>query len=784
MFFPGDKVLHQFNRDLGPGEVREVAGGRMSVYFPRSDQTIRFAVEDHAFVPLVLPVGADPDRWHLDYSDDIAERLIRREVDSLAAFRNRIDALRLQRIREAGGLGSYLGGRIQIFPHQLHVAELAFRSDPVRWLLADEVGLGKTVEACLILSRLLRSGRAEKVLIVTPDTLTVQWLGELYRKFHQIFVLLDPQRRADVLHDHGREFNPFEIHPRSVIAIEDLVADSGAAGHAAAANLDLLVVDEAHRLERRPGHPGNPAYRAVAPLAAASRNVLFLSATPLEADTHGFYRLLELLWPDQFPSWDEFEENLRQERPLHPCTSSTTRPDIGGLPPRVPQPVDLARWPELDAAEAAARTQPVTNVLERKRRIEAWQKALFAPHGAADPRLQWIVEHAPAWKRRREKSLVFVTSREALELLKKEIEFRLNQRVAVFHEELSPGQRDIEVAQFAQLDGPSILISTECGGEGRNFEFCRRLILFDLPWSPALVEQRIGRLDRINRRRPVETVYFRPAGGFAAQVAALYEQLGIFTEPLGGLERSLAHVEKAIESAALTPDPRLDVNAVIEETRQARGAVRRAVYHHLHQNRYEPALAERILARIPPELESLTERVVVDACRQFGFDVVDRPEQKTWYIEFGNTALIDYLPGAVSGSRWLGTFDREMAVARENLDFFASGHPLVEGILMELEDGHRGQVALLELPGAGVESVGLLAVIKKGPAFETILIDIAGQLHPEWETRIIGGNAAAVDIHPGQWTPPEGWDDWVRQVVHLLGGRGKIVGLAGLHLTR
>ena len=83
----------------------------------------------------------------------------------------------------------------------------------------------------------------------------------------------------------------------------------------------------------------------------------------------------------------------------------------------------------------------------------------------------------------------------------------------VFHEELSPARRDTEVARFREADGPSLLVSTEAGGEGRNFEFCRRLVLFDLPWKPSVVEQRIGRLDRIGRRIPVEIVYFRPPRG-------------------------------------------------------------------------------------------------------------------------------------------------------------------------------------------------------------------------------------------------------------------------------
>src|SRR5207247_8309314 len=134
------------------------------------------------------------------------------------------DALHLKSLREEGGLGSFLGGRIRIFPHQLYVAERACASDPVRWLLADEVGLGKTVEACLILNRLARTGRAERILIVAPAALTVQWLGELYRKFHQVFVLLDEKRLQDVERDFGAGFNPFDAHSRAILSLESLVA--------------------------------------------------------------------------------------------------------------------------------------------------------------------------------------------------------------------------------------------------------------------------------------------------------------------------------------------------------------------------------------------------------------------------------------------------------------------------------------------------------------------------------------------------------------------------------
>ena len=113
-FNPGDKVLHRFNRDLGPGEVVAVERGRMRVHFPRRNETIEFSVRDHAFTALVIPPGADPSRWHETFHEDMVERLARLETDRLSAWENRLESLRLLRIREAKGLGSFLGGRIEM----------------------------------------------------------------------------------------------------------------------------------------------------------------------------------------------------------------------------------------------------------------------------------------------------------------------------------------------------------------------------------------------------------------------------------------------------------------------------------------------------------------------------------------------------------------------------------------------------------------------------------------------------------------------------------------------
>ena len=324
----GDYLTHRFNPELGIGRVTALDGRALVVEFPRSGASLRLAADTEALMAVDLDPGlpvritatqqettiaarlpdgtlrlanghtaSSHELWPLELEGALLERLASGDLDEVEDFVTRLDILHILRLREADGLGSFLGGRVRLFPHQLYAAERASATDPVRWLLADEVGLGKTIEACLILNRLVHAGKIERCLVVAPDALTVQWLGELWRKYHQVFTLLDAPRLADVAHDFGHDFNTFDVHRRAVIALEMLTERPQLTEQAVNAGIDLLVVDEAQRLRRPPGHPGEPGWRAIAPIAGLGRHVLLLSATPLEDDAHGFFRLLQLLRP-------------------------------------------------------------------------------------------------------------------------------------------------------------------------------------------------------------------------------------------------------------------------------------------------------------------------------------------------------------------------------------------------------------------------------------------------------------------------------------------------------
>lgn len=778
----GDHLTHRFNADLGTGHVTAIEGRVLVVHFPEGNTTLRLAAHSDALVPEAAPLPTR-DRSPL-------ERLLAGDVDETEDVLTRLDILHLLATREAGGLGSFLGGRVRIFPHQLHVAERASARLPVRWLLADEVGLGKTIEAALIMNRLLHTQRIERCLVVAPEALTVQWLGELWRKYHQVFTLLDAARLADVARDFGAGFNPFDVHRRAVISLELLVERPELTRQAAAAGIDLLVVDEAQHLRRPPGHPGEPGYRAVAPVAALGRHVLLLSATPLEDDAHGFFRLLQLLRPDEFPEPLDVDARLSSGVPLPPCTSATRRVDIGGLPPRAPRPIDVpAWWLPTDTLTVGGDRDALTRkrAIERVRRAlasGAALKAALAPTDTelraraeagdrTDPRLAWLIAQAPAWRDANQKTLVFVAHRESLDMLRDACSARAALATGLFHEDLSAARRDLEVARFRAEDGPSLLISTEAGGEGRNFEFCDRLVLFDLPWKPSTVEQRIGRLDRIGRRIPVEIVYFRPDAGIGASVVRLYERLGLFKEPIAGVEPQLAHVETALDALVLGPTADLgdnDIDRLLDEAQAARTRIHDAVYRQMHREPFRAELAPTVLARVPAGLDALMEQVVVNAASRLGFRVEHARGRRAYVIDFGNEALVDSLPGVPGGSTFKGTFDREHAVEDETKDFFASGHALVEGVLAHFEEDPKGRVGRLAVRLPGARGAGLVAIYKEGPEFEVVVLDADGRPRPDWAAAFHRRPLAARRMMP-QDVAAHDWPRLIARLAPHLGDR-------------
>jgi ATP-dependent helicase HepA len=279
---------------------------------------------------------------------------------------------------------------------------------------------------------------------------------------------------------------------------------------------------------------------------------------------------------------------------------------------------------------------------------------------------------------------------------------------------------------------------------------------------------------------PVEVVFFRPPAGLGADTVRLYDAIGLFREPLVGLEPQLAGVEEALEARAFDPSATLSserIDSLLSEARAARTRIREAAFHELHRDRYQAEMAEGILSRVPSGLDPLNEEVVTVACERLGFGVERHRGRRRYSIEFGNEALVDSLPGVPGGTSFLGTFDREEAVDDETLDFFAAGHPLVEGILAHLEESPRGRVGVVGLGAPGPPRLGLAAFYKDGPAFDVTVVDSDGRRRPDWAT-VLRRRPVRVRRMPGDPPDPDAWAESVRRMGAQLDPERRPVALA------
>ncbi|MCW8888203.1 MAG: RNA polymerase-associated protein RapA, partial [Gammaproteobacteria bacterium] len=243
-----------------------------------------------------------------------AERLFSGQVDSDKWFELRYQTHLHRAERSGSEIGALAGGRTALIPHQLYIAhEVAKRYAP-RVLLADEVGLGKTIEAGLILHQQLLSERAKRVLIVVPESLVHQWLVEMLRRFNLHFTILD-EARCQALDESSGQSNPFHTEQLILCNLEFLVSNPLRYQQALEGEWDLLVVDEAHHLEWSPEEP-SIEYQAVDALAQSTQGVLLLTATPEQLGKESHFARLRLLDSDRFSDYQVFLEEEESYRPI------------------------------------------------------------------------------------------------------------------------------------------------------------------------------------------------------------------------------------------------------------------------------------------------------------------------------------------------------------------------------------------------------------------------------------------------------------------------------------
>ena len=582
-FVPGQRWFSTAEPELGLGTVLRLAGRSVQIVFTGSGVVRQYAMDSAPMARAEFRVG-DRIRAHgkefevesidlqnglLTYrngSDSITEgeldaeqpvsqadaRLLGGRVDRNDQFDFRLELLRRRAAAQQHPGQGVQSARIDLIPHQLRAAETASERRPPRLLLADEVGLGKTIEACLIIAQQLASGRVSRVLVLVPESLVHQWFIELLRRFNLRFAIFD-EERCEAIETTQANANPFEDEQGVIAATTWLAHDAERRQQLLDAGWDLLVVDEAHHLAWSPDAI-SAEYALVETLAARVAGALLLTATPEQLGLGGHFARLRLLDPARYSDLAAFEaetagfvalsgtvDKLTQGETLLPADIDTLTRLLGADADTLPAQLEKIAAGNLAARDSLidmlidrhgtgrvmirnrraavggfpqrikhlARLEPAdTDTAEHGRLLAEFHADVGTPghiepeHDyARDPRLDWLLglldEIAPS------KLLLLCRSRAKVQALEEALRLRSGVAVARFHEDMNLLQRDRNAAYFAQADGARLLIASEIGAEGRNFQFAQHLVLWDLPLDPDMLEQRIGRLDRIGQRGDV-----------------------------------------------------------------------------------------------------------------------------------------------------------------------------------------------------------------------------------------------------------------------------------------
>ena len=718
----GEQLHHQAGWQGEVLDVQEMNG--LLFYLVKNEQGEDIIINEKELSPIISFSQAK-------------DRLFSSQIDRSEHFALRYQTLLHQQAQFQSPLRGLRGNRAGLIPHQLHIAqEVGNRVNP-RVLLADEVGLGKTIEAGMILQNQLFAEKVQRVLIIVPETLQHQWLVEMLRRFNLHFSLFDEERCEDFAE---QAINPFSTESLIICALDWLKAHPHRVQQAIEAEFDCLIVDEAHHLAWSENAP-SAAYLLVEQLANAIPSVLLLTATPEQLGLESHFARLRLLDPERFYDYQAFlkeQENyqpvadavqsLLSEKPL----SAVEKNHISDLlNEQDVEPLFKALACHNDEEKQAARQELIQNLIDRhgtsrilfrntRQGVKGFPYRVYhqvtIDATEADEKIHWLIDFLKS--HRNEKILVICKTAQTAIQLEQILREKEAIRSAVFHERMSIIERDRAAAYFSDSEnGAQVLLSSSIGSEGRNFQFACHLVLFDLPENPDLLEQCIGRLDRIGQARDVQ-IYVPCLSGSAQQDLAhwYHEGLNAFEQtcPIG-----MALFEQYETLLKVRSENKADFEQLILQTQKQAKALRLALEKGrdrlLELNSNGGEKAQRLAAKIAQTDNS--PQLVDFALNLFDIIGVEQDDlgENSIVITPTGTMLVPDFPGLKEEGVTV-TFDRQLALAREELEFLTWDHPMIrQGIdLIASGDIGKASMALLvnkQLP-AGTLLVELIYMIE------------------------------------------------------------------------
>ncbi len=710
------------------------------------------------------------------------QRLLAGHIDNPQRYLLRQRARLLQDEIAHSPVRGLISGRTGLVPHQLYIADEVARRQLPRVLLADEVGLGKTIEAGLILNSRLIAGTTRRVLVIVPDHLLNQWLVEMLRRFNLHFSLFGPRRFESDTGDlpdmdfdgdgraenHGVRCNPFDDEQLVLCSPELFHQVADAERCVLSSDWDMLIVDEAHHLAWDASQPSQD-YLLVERLAALTPAVLLLTATPEQLGREGHFARLRLLDPARFHDYQAYveeEQNYRDiadlvealeagsgsaEGPTHLDTGIGDRlrqldiefdhaadnpdtPSVTGREHLVEELLDrhgtgrllfrntratISGFPERKLHRYALALPEDSEYRQRLVNPGTWRDALtpemawVSSHGSdaqpwtrVDSRVSWLFDLlkqlAP------EKVLVIAAQAETAMDLAEAMRLTTGAQAAVFHEDMSIIERDRAAAFFADEEyGGQCLICSEIGSEGRNFQCVHHLILFDLPSNPDLLEQRIGRLDRIGQRDTIN-IHLPHVLGTAQMALTDFYHLGLdaFEHTSAVASAIVEDLGEALDEMMLSGEVSGEFIEEVAANRQDREQELRAGRDRLlERNSCRTHIAERLC-----EQASTADRAALSGFVEAFADVYGL-EYET---QTSGTAIIrptDAMPASLRGLPDDGltlTYDRDTALAQEDMEFLTWDHPLTASMLDAVLNSELGNTSLVTMRVKGIKPGSLM----------------------------------------------------------------------------
>ena len=841
-FIPGQRWINDAQLQMGLGTVLSTDFRTVTLFFLAAEETVVYAKESVPLTRVRFAAGdsiltadeqcyevidasendglivyqaktsdgsvqsiAESELSYLTQLNRPAERLFNGQVDRDSWFDLRYRTQQRRADVTQNALRGLAGGRVDLIPHQLYIAnEVANRYAP-RVLLADEVGLGKTIEAGMILHHQLVTERARRVLIVVPESLVHQWLIEMLRRFNLHFKIFDAERidaltsteefdDLDII-DQVEASNPFHSEQLVLCSLEFLYSRPDYYKQCRDGDWDLLVVDEAHHLEWSEEDPGFE-YQLIEQLAQKIKGILLLTATPEQLGKSSHFARLRLLDPQRFPSYAQFVEEENQYQPIADVveklldTQSTLSTEdaslldfiLGsGCQQEIAIITDSTAQPDSRAiavntvVEGLVDRHGTGRVLFRNTRSvvkgfparevhhyslplpDAYRDTFAEIAGAELSEMQLLlcpellyqaISDSPAWtsvdprvaqlgqilqQHRQEKILVITASADSALDLSTWLRVSKGINAAVFHEGMSLVERDRAAAFFAdRISGTQVLICSEIGSEGRNFQFSHHLVLFDLPLNPDLLEQRIGRLDRIGQTGTIhlhvlfientaqEIMYHWYHSGLQAFTRTCPVGHAVFTKMRDSVTAALHFPNRDYQSLISTSADHF--HRLTEALQQGRDRL-------LEFNSCRPEEAQKLrqLAQQQDVSESLPDYMALL------FDCVgveyEMHSEGCFAVNPGShmTMALPHLPE----DGMTVTYSRDIALGYEDVSYLSWDHPLVTGAMDMLYSGETGNTSVIAAP-------------VEGAARGTILL----------ESIFILESASSESLHSGRYLPP------------------------------